>query len=543
MSHPSLSCTSLSFAWPDDTPVFSGLTLAIGPGRTGLVAPNGAGKSTLLRLLVGDLKPTAGSVAVDGELGYLPQTLALTLDDTVDEVLGIAPVRAAIAAIESGDASEENFAVVGTDWDVEERARAVLDRLGLADVGLDRPLRTLSGGQIISLGLAAQLVKQPDVLVLDEPTNNLDLEARERLYAVVESWKGCLLVVSHDRALLDRMDQIVELVGDEVRFFGGNFTEYTEAVEREQDAAERAVRSAEQEVKRQKREAQEAKERAAKRASNAKKNLANAGLPKIIAGQMQRYAQESAGKANDMHAQRLEDARTKLEQANQDIRQKSKIAISLPDTEVPAGRTVLVAEGINAVYGAGPVFAEPVDLAIRGPERIALIGGNGSGKSTLLRMLDDQLEPSTGTVRRASGRTAFLSQRLDTLDQGRTIWENLKAAAPERPETELRHRLAQFLFRGDTVHRPVGALSGGERLRATLVCVLSADPAPQLLLLDEPTNNLDLVSAGQLENALDAYQGAFVVVSHDLEFLRAIRVNRWLRVHDGELTETSAPGS
>ncbi|MFB9908424.1 ribosomal protection-like ABC-F family protein [Allokutzneria oryzae] len=543
MSFPSLSCTNLSFSWPDDTPVFDGVTLAVGQGRTGLVAPNGAGKSTLLKLLVGELAPSAGSVTVNGELGYLPQTLALTLNDTVDEVLGIAPIRAAIAAIEAGDAGEENFAVVGNDWDVEERARAVLDRLGLGEVDLDRPLRTLSGGQIISLGLAAQLVKRPDVLVLDEPTNNLDLVARERLYAVAESWKGCLLVVSHDRALLDRMDQIVELVGNEPRFFGGNFTEYTEAVEREQDAAERAVRSAEQEVKRQRREAQEAKERAAKRASNAKRNLASAGLPKILSGQRKRYAEESAGKANDMHAQRLDDAKTKLEQANQDIREKQKIAISLPDTEVPAGRTVLVAEGINVGYGSAPVFDEPLDLAIRGPERIALIGDNGSGKSTLLRMLDGQLEPSEGTVRRSAGRTAFLSQRLDTLDQGRTVWENLKSFAPDRPETELRHRLAQFLFRGDTVHRQVGVLSGGERLRATLVCVLSAEPAPQLLLLDEPTNNLDLVSVGQLENALNAYQGAFVVVSHDLEFLKAIGVTRWLRVRDGEVAETGEPGS
>src|SRR3954452_24616477 len=207
----SIVCSNLSFSWPDDTPLFSDLSFTVGGGRTGLVAPNGAGKSTLLKLIAGQYRPGGGTASVKGVLGDLPQSLPLVGDLTVAEVLGIAPVIRALDAIESGDTSEEHFTTIGNDWDIEERTRAQLDRLGLVDVALTRRLHTLSGGQVVSLGLAAQPLKRPDVLLLDEPTNNLDLDARRRLYSVLEDWTGCLLLVSHDRALLDRMDRIAEL--------------------------------------------------------------------------------------------------------------------------------------------------------------------------------------------------------------------------------------------------------------------------------------------------------------------------------------------
>ncbi|MFI6735516.1 ABC-F family ATP-binding cassette domain-containing protein [Nonomuraea sp. NPDC050451] len=538
MSDAFIICSSLSFSWPDDTPVFSDLSFTVGGGRTGLVAPNGAGKSTLLKLIAGEYRPGGGSVSVSGLLGYLPQSLPLTGDLTVAEVLGIAPVIAALDAIESGDASEEHFTTIGNDWDIEERTRAQLDRLGLGDLVFDRTLRTLSGGQVVSLGLAAQLLRRPDVLLLDEPTNNLDLDARRRLYDVLGDWNGCLLVVSHDRALLDRMDRIAELDRGEVRFYGGDFTAYEEAVRAEQEAAERTVRSAEQELKREKREMQQARERADRRASNAARNLKNAGLPRIFAGNMKRGAQESAGRAGQMHAARVSDAKARLDEAGRALRDDQKITLELPGTNVPAGRTVFHGEHLQARN----LFAEPgIDLTVRGPERIALTGPNGAGKSTLLRLISGDLEPDGGTTRRADGRVAYLSQRLDLLDVERTVAENLAAFAPRMPEAERMNLLARFLFRGPRAHLPVGVLSGGERLRATLACVLCADPAPQLLLLDEPTNNLDLVSVGQLESALGSYEGAFVVVSHDERFLAEIGVERWLELSGGRLLETGGP--
>ncbi|MFF4825073.1 ribosomal protection-like ABC-F family protein [Streptomyces sp. NPDC001312] len=542
MSDASVVCSNLSFTWPDDTLVFQDLSFTVGSGRTGLVAPNGAGKSTLLKLIAGELRPGTGSVSVAGTLGYLPQSLPLTGDLTVAEVLDVAAIIRAIDAVESGDVDEKHFTTIGDDWDIEERTRAQLDRLGLADLTLDRSLSTLSGGQVISLGLAAQLLKRPDVLLLDEPTNNLDLDARHKLYDVLEDFNGSLLLVSHDRALLDRMERVAELDRGELRFYGGNFTEYEEAVRAEQEVAEKNVRNAEQELKREKREMQQARERAERRQSNAARNLKSAGLPRIFAGNMKRGAQESAGRAGQMHAGRVSEAKARLDEAGRALREEQRITLELPDTNVPAGRNLFLGEQLCVRLGDKDVFAgQGVDLTIRGPERIALTGPNGVGKSTLLRLLNGDLTPQSGEIKRADGRIAYLSQRLDLLDLDRTVAENFADYAPERPEAERMNLLARFLFRGPRAHLPVGVLSGGERLRATLACVLCAEPAPHLLLLDEPTNNLDLVSAGQLESALNSYQGAFVVVSHDERFLREIGVNRWLRLADGELKETGAP--
>ncbi|MFD4209730.1 ABC-F family ATP-binding cassette domain-containing protein [Micromonospora tulbaghiae] len=542
MSHSFIVCSNLTFSWPDDTPVFQDLSFTLGGGRTGLVAPNGAGKSTLLKLIAGEHRPAAGSITVNGVPGYLPQSLPLAADLTVAEVLEIAPLIAALHAIEAGDADEKHFTTIGSDWDIEERTRAQLDRLGLGDLAFDRRLDTLSGGQVVSLGLAAQLLKQPDVLLLDEPTNNLDLDARHRLYDVLEQWNGCLLLVSHDRALLDRMERIAELDRGEMRFHGGNFTSYEAAVRATQEVAEKNVRSAEQDLRREKRELQEARERAARRAGNASRNLKSAGLPKIFAGTMKRNAQESAGRANEMHSGRVDDARARLDEAERALRDEQRITVELPATNVPAGRTLLTAERVRVRHGERSLFAaDGVDLTIRGPERIALLGANGAGKSTLLRLIDGGLEPESGRIARAEGRIAYLSQRLDLLDLDRTVAENLSAFAPQAPDAQRMNLLARFLFRGPRAHLPVGVLSGGERLRATLACVLGAEPAPQLLLLDEPTNNLDLVSVGQLESALNAYRGALLVVSHDERFLTAINVGRWLRLAEGRLVETGPP--
>jgi ATPase subunit of ABC transporter with duplicated ATPase domains len=521
----------MSFAWSDDTPLFTDLTFTVGDGRTGLVAPNGAGKSTLLKLIAGEYQPTAGAIVVDGTVGYLPQTLPFIAECTVAEVLGVAPVLAALDALAAGDAGQDVFTAIGDDWDIEERTRAQLDRLGLGDIAFDRRLGSLSGGEVVSLGLVAQLLKRPDVLLLDEPTNNLDVDARRRLDDALDDYPGCLLLVSHHRVLLDRMDRIAELYRGEMLFYGGNFSMYQQTVQETKHVAEAKLRNAEQQLKREKRQRQESRQRAARRSSTAAGNVKDAGLPKIVAGKLKRDAQESAGRSDDVHAKRVNNARAQLDDAERALRDDDTIVLDLPDTNVPAGRTVLSAKDLQV----GQLFAG-VYLDVRGPERIALTGPNGAGKSTLLRILAGEAQPEKGTVQRTDGRIAYLSQRLDLLDREHTVAESLAAFAPSLTHTRRMHLLAQFLFSGNRIHLPVAALSGGERLRATLACVLYAEPAPQLLLLDEPTNNLDLVSVGQLEAALNAYEGAFVVVSHDERFLAEIGVQRRLRLADRQLS-------
>jgi ATPase subunit of ABC transporter with duplicated ATPase domains len=519
----------LTFAWPDGQALFDGLTFAVGPGRTGLVGTNGSGKSTLLRLVAGDLPPGRGAVQIEGSLGYLRQDLTLDAGLPVDEVLGIAAARRALAAIEAGHGTDADFAAIGDDWDVDERARAALDRLGLHHIGLDRRVGEVSGGEAMLLGLASYLLHPPAVLLLDEPTNNLDLDARERLYDVVRGWSGVLVIVSHDRELLELVDQIAELRDGEVRFYGGTYSDYEAAIEAEQETALRLVRAAEGDMRRQQRDVIEARTRAERTARQGRKLADSGSLPRILAGARKRRAEVTAGRLSTMHAEKLEEARQRLTDAEDAVRDDDTIRVELPRTAVPTGRTVLTARAAKLRNGA------VVDLDIRGPERIALLGPNGAGKTTLLETIVGTLTPAEGTVTPAVP-LRYLPQRLDVLDPSATIAANAARLAPSATTNDIHAALARFLFRGARAGQLVGTLSGGERFRATLAALLLAEPAPQLLLLDEPTNNLDIASVRQLGQALSGYRGALIVASHDLPFLRTAGITRWLRL-DGGLTE------
>ncbi|MFJ3086115.1 ABC-F family ATP-binding cassette domain-containing protein [Streptomyces sp. NPDC086838] len=536
MSTPAahLTCSSLSFAWPDGTRALDALDVTVGPGRTGLIGLNGAGKSTLLRLLAGELRPTGGRVSVSGEVGYLPQNLVLDTELRVDAALGIDTVREALHAIEAGDVGEERFAAVGDDWDVEERARAALDGLGLGHIGLDRTIGEMSGGECVMLRLAALLLARPDVLLLDEPTNNLDLYARQRLYAAIDAWHGVLVVVSHDRELLERVDQIADLRDSTVTWYGGNLSAYEAALAVEQEAAERMVRVAEADVQRQKRELAESQVRSARRRRYGQKLFDEGSVPKIVASARKRSAQESAGKQRLMHTSRLADAKERLDEAVEAVRDDDEIRVELPRTKVHPGRGVLVLRDLELAYGA----RVRGQYEVRGPERIALVGRNGAGKTTLLRTLAGELAPVSGeAVTEVPLR--FLPQRLDVLDDELSVAENVARFAPDATNNHIRAKLAHFLFRGARADRAAGTLSGGERFRAALAALLLAEPAPRLLLLDEPTNNLDMASVRRLTAALDAYEGALVVASHDVPFLESLGITRWLLL-DGELRPTTA---
>ncbi|WPB95264.1 ABC-F family ATP-binding cassette domain-containing protein [Streptomyces malaysiensis] len=531
----SVTCSAVSFQWADGTPVFDGLSLAIGRGRTGLVGTNGSGKSTLLRLIAGRLRPAEGSVTVGGSLAYLPQNITLDTTLRVDQALGIAERRAALRAIEAGDVDEAHFETVGDDWDVEERAVATLGSLGLGGVELDRTVGHLSGGETVLLRLAALLLERPDVLLLDEPTNNLDVFARRRLYDAVDSWRsGVLVVVSHDRELLERVDRVADLRSGSVTWYGGGWSAYQEALATQQEAAARMLRAAEADVRRQKRELEETQIKLARRQRHSKKMDIERRAPRIVAGARKRSAQESAGKLKDLHEDRLHEARERREEAAEAVRDDAEIRVSLPHTAVPAGRTVLSLSELRPRYGA----LRDATLHVHGPERIALVGRNGAGKTTLLRTLTGQLSPVSGEAR-TYVPLRFLPQRLDVLDDELSVAANVACRAPGVSDNQIRSQLARFLFKGARAEQPAGTLSGGERFRAALAATMLAAPAPQLLMLDEPTNNLDLASVRQLTSALDSYQGALVVASHDLPFLESIGITRWLLVGE-ELREVAA---
>jgi ATPase subunit of ABC transporter with duplicated ATPase domains len=562
-------CSDLSFSWPDGASVLCGLNATFGPGRTGLIGVNGSGKSTLLRLIAGELRPGSGAVRVRGEVGYLPQAITLGTHRSVSDLLGITAARGALHAIEAGETGEDAFAAVGDDWDVEERARAWLDRLGLARLGLDDRVERLSGGETILVALAALFLRRPDIMLLDEPTNNLDLDARRRLYDAVASWTGVMVIVSHDRELLGLVDQIADLSGGEVRMYGGNLTAYEELLAAEQAAAERAVTSASANVRREQRDLVDAQVKQARRDRQGRKVAASGSLPRIVAHARKRSAQETAGRSHELHTERLAAARDRLEEAEHAVRDDAEIRVELPGTAVPPGRTVLTMTGLagahwhpaspatmstpttmsdpatpsalaipltSATSPATATLSTPAtppgvlaELIVRGPERIALVGPNGAGKTTLLRAVAGLAAPPGVSVR-LGAVVGYLPQRLDILDDSLTVVDNVRAAAPAASVNEVRASLARFLFRGERADRRAGTLSGGERFRAVLAALLLAQPAPQLLLLDEPTNNLDMASVRQLSQALEGYRGAIIVASHDTPFLRSAGITRWLRL-------------
>ena len=553
--HASVILDRLTFTWPDGSVALDGVSGAFGSGRTGLVGRNGAGKSTLLRLMAGELEPTSGVVTASGEVAYLPQQLTLDIDRRVAELLGVSEALDAVRAISAGDVDPAHFDAVGDDWDIEARAEASLAEAGLAPDFLDRRVGELSGGEAVLVAIAGIRLRRAPITLLDEPTNNLDREARAKLAAMVRAWKGTLIVVSHDLSLLELMDDTAELYAQTLSVFGGPYSEWRAWLDAEQDAAKQAEVTAAQALRKEKRQRIEAEVKLAHRARTAKKAEIEKRVPKIVAHGRKMAAEVSAGRLRTEVGAKEDAARSVHDEAGRRVRSDASMKIELPDPEVSRSRRIATIGDHERAW------------VIQGPERVALIGKNGAGKTTLLERLvaggvHHSGEPASVASQGADGAGSgaellssarpylhaeahtdligYLPQRVDGLDEQRSVFENIAAAAPHVPEKELRNRLARFLIRGATAERPVAALSGGERFRVALAKLLLADPAPHLVALDEPTNNLDLDTVDQLVEALRTYRGAVLIVSHDDAFLRRLDLDLTLEIDaEGALQEVS----
>jgi ATPase subunit of ABC transporter with duplicated ATPase domains len=515
-----LTLDSLSLATPDGRSLFSDLTFSFGRRRTGLVGRNGCGKSTLLRALAGKVEPAAGSIARTGKVALLRQDWP---DDRISiaVALEVADPLALLRRIEAGEGDTQDFAAA--DWTLEDRIGAALAEVGLPGLDLDRPLASLSGGQRTRIAVACAVIAAPDLLLLDEPTNNLDADGRAAIAALIAGWKGGVVVASHDRVLLEMMDRIIELTPIGCRSVEGGWSDFVAVRDADRERATQALDRAEAGLRQAERGAQEQREKKARRDKAGRAFGASGSVPRIIAGMMKERAEGSGAREGDVTKRLVGEAEATRTAARERVEIVTPLRIDLPPSGLSSSRELLRIE--TAMIARGTRRIGPVDLTIRGPERVALAGPNGAGKTSVLLLAAGALEPVAGRVVR-SDRIALLDQHVGLLDRNATILANLRALNPNLSENDAYAALARFAFRNQAALRVVGTLSGGERLRAGLACVLSAALPPQLLALDEPTNHLDLDSIEVLETALRGYDGALLVVSHDPAFLAAIGIER-----------------
>ncbi len=522
----SITLSDVSWAAPDRPPLFSGLNLSFGPVRTGLVGRNGVGKTTLLRLVTGELPPRTGSVSVGGSLGVLCQTVRTDPDETVADLFGVTAALDLLCRADRGEATADDLA--DADWTLETRLAAALDRVGL-DAAPETRIASLSGGQRTRAALAALVFAEPDVLLLDEPTNNLDRDGRAAVIELLAGWRAGAVVVSHDRELLEAVDEVVELTTLGAARYGGNWSAYRTLKAQELVAAQRTLADADKRVADVARATQERAERHARHVRDGERKGAKGGIPRIVLGGMKDRGEDTGGANARLADRRRDDALAAAAAARERVEVLKPLAVKLAPTHLPAGKTVLAVEAVTAGYAPGRPVLCGVSLEIIGPERVAVAGPNGSGKTTLLALVAGRLAPWAGTVRVA---TAFaeLDQRVSVLDPAASVRDNFARLNPRADEPACRAALAKFQFRAEAALQPVATLSGGQVLRAGLACVLGGAAPPPLLILDEPTNHLDVAAVEAVEAGLRAYDGALLVVSHDEAFLAAIGITRRLEL-------------
>lgn len=535
----SISASALCWATPDGRPVLNGIDIHIARERVGLVGRNGVGKTTLLRILAGDLTATSGKVVTVGSIHAMRQEVHERTGDTIADTFGVAEALAVLKRAEEGIAGVDELA--DADWTLEERVRETLSHVDL-EADATTTLATLSGGQRTRAALAAAIFDRPDFLLLDEPTNNLDRDGREALLRLVKGWTAGMLVVSHDRELLERMDAIIELTSLGAARYGGGWSQYRDRKVVELEAARSDLLHAQKRQAEVDRKTQVAVERKQRRDATGSRKASRGDMPRILMGARKNAAEASGGSGQRVSERLATQAADAVAAAQARIEILQELSIVLPPTGLHAERRVLQMRDVTAGYAGGDTLLDHVNLDIVGPERIAIVGPNGVGKSTLLKLACGMLPPFSGSVE-LGVTAAVIDQHVAFLDPASSILDNFRRLNPDADENSCRAILAGFLFRADAALQIVGTLSGGQMLRAGLACRLGGQRPPQLLILDEPTNHLDLDSIHAVEEALQAYDGALLVVSHDETFLSNIAIERSIVLRpaeDGVEIETDA---
>lgn len=522
-----LNLQNISYTHPNKDLLFANINLTVNNyEKIALTGNNGTGKSTLLKIIAKKLKPSKGQVCIETEPYYVPQIFGQYNHLTIAQALQIEDKLNALHEILKGNTSEENFGLLNDDWTIEDRCREALDDWQLNSLSLAQQMITLSGGQKTKVFLAAISIHQPELILLDEPSNHLDLSGRELLYDFIPSTKSTLIVVSHDRKLLNLLDIICELSKHGIKVYGGNYNFYAQQKQIENSALNQDIQNKEKALRKAKEKERETLERQQKLDSRGKSKQEKAGVARIMMNTLRNNAENSTSKLKSVHTEKIEGISQELQDLRSALPGIDKMKFGFDHSGLHKGKILFTAADINFGYDK-PLWEENLNFQITSGERIALKGQNGSGKTTLIHLILGNAEPQTGTIYRAENKSAYIDQDYSLLDNKLKVYEQAQQFNTSTlQEHEIKIRLNRFLFTKEDWDKPCSALSGGERMRLMLCCLTIGTRSPDIIILDEPTNNLDIQNIEILTGAINEYQGTLIVVSHDETFLEQVNIER-----------------
>lgn len=527
-----LTLQNISYTHQNKDLLFSNINLTVNNHeKTALIGNNGVGKSTLLKIIAGELQPTYGQIIVETEPYYVPQIFGQFNHLNIAQALLIEDKLNALKEILNGNTSEENFNLLNDDWTIEDRCKEALNYWQLDDLDLSQKMETLSGGQKTKVFLAGISIHQPELVLLDEPSNHLDVSGRQLLYDFIQATKGALIVVSHDRKLLNLLDTVCELSKQGIKVYGGNYDFYKEQKQIENNALNQDIQSKEKALRKAKEKERETIERQQKLDTRAQKGLGKAGLPKIVSNTWKNSAERSTAKIASVHSEKIGGISQDLQELRSALPDIDKMKFGFGNSALHKGKILFTAKDINFAYNTQPLWKDNLNFQITSGERIALKGQNGSGKTTLIKLILGDIEPQTGTIYRADNKAVYIDQDYSLLDNKLKVYEQAQQFnGSSLQEHEIKIRLNRFLFTKDDWDKSCSALSGGERMRLLLCCLTINSKSPDIIIFDEPTNNLDIQNVEILTVAINEYQETLIVVSHDETFLEQINIERTIEL-------------
>lgn len=524
----SIIVNSLSYIHPDREALFRHINLSLQKGeKAAMVGNNGSGKSTLIQIIAGYLLPAEGEIILPEKPYYVPQHLGQYDEYSVAQALGIEDKLKALHEILNGDASEQNLTLLDDDWGIEERINSAFSTWRLEGLKLSQSMKTLSGGEKTKVFLSGMSINTSDIILLDEPSNHLDIESRNILYEFITRSKKTMLVVSHDRTLLNLLDIIFELSRNSIEVYGGNYDFYTEQKKIEKNALISELRSKEKSLRKAKETERDTAERQQKLDARGKKKQEKAGTPTIMMKTLKNKAEKSTARLKDTHTEKIENISQEVGTLRKELFEKDKMKVGFENSSLHKKKILINAKYINFGYDDQLLWEEPLNFTITSGERIAIKGANGSGKTTLIKIILGEIRPKTGELYRAGSKVIYIDQYYSLINNDLSVYEQAEQFNDSSlQEHEIKIRLNRFLFTKTDWDKPCQALSGGERMRLMLCCLTIGSQSPDIIILDEPTNNLDIQNSEILTNAINEYQGTLIVVSHDTYFLKQINVEQ-----------------